>query len=28
MRLIRDGTLPDEPVIEELPRWEWVWWPH
>jgi hypothetical protein len=27
MRLIRDGTIPDEPVIEELPHWEWVWWP-
>jgi hypothetical protein len=24
MRLIRDGTIPDEPVIEELPRWEWL----
>jgi hypothetical protein len=24
MRLIRDGTLPDEPVIEELPHWEWL----
>jgi hypothetical protein len=24
MRLIRDGTLPDEPVIEWLPRWEWL----
>jgi hypothetical protein len=27
MRLIRDGTLPDVPVIDELARWEWVWWP-
>jgi hypothetical protein len=27
MRLIRDGTIPDEPVIEELPRWEWLWLP-
>jgi hypothetical protein len=24
MRLTRDGTLPDEPVIEGLPRWEWL----
>jgi hypothetical protein len=27
MRLIHDGTIPDEPVIEELPRWEWLWLP-
>jgi len=24
MRLIRDGRIPDEPVIEELPHWEWL----
>jgi hypothetical protein len=24
MRLIRDGTIPDEPVIERLLRWEWL----